>query len=185
MRKVKFAVSVMSVAILSFAFLGFAGDKPKYQYVGVKKCKICHNSPKKGAQFKKWQASPHAKAYEVLASPEAKAIAKKKGIADPQKAPECLKCHVTGYGKDKSMFAASFDMKEGVGCEACHGPGSKYKSMKVMKDTYAGKVKPETVGLVMPTEKTCKTCHNPESPTYKKFDFKTFYAKIAHEIPKK
>jgi hypothetical protein len=176
---------VVILSLLVATSMAFGQKGAKFQYIGSKKCKVCHNSPKKGAQFKKWQASKHAKAYETLGTAEAKEIAKKKGIADPQKADACLKCHVTGHGSPKDMFAASFDATEGVGCEACHGPGSKYKSMKVMKDLYAGKVDPKTVGFVNPTEETCKKCHNQESPTFKAFNFKEFYAKIAHEIPKK
>ncbi len=183
MNRVKFVVLTVVLAVLTTVYMGYG--EGKFQYVGSKKCKVCHNSPKKGAQFKKWQESAHAKAYEVLASAESKEIAKKKGIADPQKDEKCLKCHVTGAGADKTMFAASFDATEGVGCEACHGPGSKYKSMKVMKDLAAKKIEPASVGYVRPTEETCKTCHNPESPTYKEFKFKEFYEKIAHEIPKK
>ncbi len=180
MKKV-FTLGMVFMVLALFSFAQ-AGD---FQYIGVKKCKTCHNSKKSGAQFKIWMGTKHAKAYETLATAEAKEIAKKKGIEDPQKSDQCLKCHVTGYGQPKEKFAASFKMEEGVGCEACHGPGSKYKSMKVMKDIYAGKVKGAEYGLVMPDEKHCTTCHNEESPTYKKFDFKTFWAKIAHPVPEK
>ncbi len=34
-------------------------------------------------------------------------------------------------------------------------------------------------------EKQCITCHNEESPTYKEFDFKKMWAKIAHPVPSK
>ena len=68
-----------------------------------------------------------------------------------------------------------------MSCEACHGPGGDYWKMDVMKD----KAKATAAGLVMPTEATCKGCHNPESPTFKSFDFAAMSAKIAHPNPQK
>lgn len=175
---------ILALTVMVFFALDMAGFAKTPQYIGVKKCKMCHNSKRSGAQYKIWEGTPHAKAYETLGTEEAKAVAKKMGIDDPQKSDKCLVCHVTGYGKDKSMFASSFKMEEGVGCEACHGPGSEYKSMKVMKGIYKGELKAEDYGLLMPDENHCKTCHNEKSPTYKKFDFKTFWEKIAHPVPK-
>ena len=64
-------------------------------------------------------------------------------------------------------------------CEACHGPGGDYKAMNVMKD----KALAVAAGMIVPDEKTCLKCHNAESPTFKSFDFKTAYAKIAHPRP--
>lgn len=152
-------------------------DKPAY--IGVAKCSVCHKSEKKGNQLGQWQSTKHAKAYATLATPEAKALAKAKGIEDPQKSNKCLKCHVTGFGADPKLFEASFKVEEGVQCEACHGPGSLYKPVKVMKDR-AASIK---AGLIIPDEKTCVKCHNAESPSYKKFVFKEMYPKIAHPIP--
>ena len=37
-------------------------------FVGAEKCKMCHNSPAKGAQFTKWSESKHAKAFATLAT---------------------------------------------------------------------------------------------------------------------
>lgn len=170
------------LVLILFATMAFSQN---FQYVGVAGCKMCHNSKKSGEQFTIWQNSAHAKAYATLATEEAKKIAKEKGIADPQKAPECLKCHVTAYDKPASMKTAKLTMEEGVSCEACHGPGSEYKSMKVMKDIYEKKVDGAKFGLVKPDEKTCKTCHNPESPTYKAFNFAEMVKKIAHPVPAK
>ena len=66
-------------------------------YVGVTKCKMCHSADAKGAQYKVWAASPHAKAFATLATPEAAEVAKKAGVTgSPQQAPQCLECHTTG-----------------------------------------------------------------------------------------
>jgi hypothetical protein len=153
-----------------------------HQYVGAKKCKMCHNAEKAGAQFTKWTESKHAKAFETLASEAAKKIATDKGIADPQKAAECLSCHQTGNGVAAEHLAATYTA-EGVTCESCHGAGADYIKMKTMQGIRDKSLKAEEYGLVMPTEETCKTCHNDKSPTFKSFDFAEYGKKIEHKIP--
>jgi len=146
--------------------LTYAGD---FQYIGSSKCKMCHKGDKKGNVFEKWEQSAHAKAFDVL---------KAKGN---EKDPKCLECHVTGFNaggyKIGDANAAQF---EGVGCESCHGPGSAYKSMSVMKD----KKKAMENGLIMPTEDLCKKCHNEKSPTFKGFNFAEALKKIDHKYMK-
>ena len=84
-----------------------SGEEVKYKYMGVIKCKICHVNVKLGGtEYQVWEKSAHAKAYQTLASEKAKAKAKERGIDDPQKSEKCYKCHVTGYGADKSRFEA-------------------------------------------------------------------------------
>jgi len=172
-------------AVFSMASIHILAQTGNAKFIGAKKCKMCHMSKKRGDQWNKWSEGPHSKAFTVLASEESKAIAEKLGLSkDPQQAPECLKCHVTGYGVPASAKEASFaPEEEGVGCEACHGAGSLYKSMKVMKALTAGEQDPKEVGLLDPNEALCVTCHNEESPTYKPFVFCEAAAKIAHPIP--
>lgn len=160
-----------------------AGDD--FTYVGSSKCKICHNKESVGAQYPKWKDSAHAKAFDVLGTPEAAEIAKKKGIeGSPQEAAACMKCHSTAWGLSAEALAATkLTMDEGVSCESCHGPGSGYWKKNVMEQVAEGEVEAASVGLVLPTEETCKRCHNEESPTFKGFDFKTYAAKIAHPAP--
>jgi hypothetical protein len=54
-----------------------------------------------------------------------------------------------------------------------------YKGAAVMKNRTVAMKK----GLILPTEEVCKTCHNPESPTYKPFNYAEKLAKIAHPNP--
>ena len=149
------------------------------QYVGAAKCKMCHNKETTGDQYKKWTESQHANAWKDLASAKALEVGKAKGVANPQTSPKCLKCHSTASGADKSLLA-SITVEEGVSCESCHGAGSAYKSMSVMKDLAQAKKN----GLNIPDEKTCVKCHNSESPTFKSFNFAVSEKKIAHRIPK-
>jgi len=165
---------------LAFTVPAFAAD-PAHNFVGAEKCKMCHNSPAKGAQFTKWSESAHSKAFAALASDEAKKIATAKGIADPQKDPACLRCHIAGAGVSAAKLTEKYKVEDGVSCEACHGPGGDYWKMDVMKD----QAKSIAAGMVVPDEKTCAGCHNADSPTFKGFDFKTAVAKIAHPNPAK
>ena len=168
-------VAIALVSILS------APAVAEQAYVGVDSCKMCHKKDKTGNQYGQWQGSKHAGAYDTLASDKAKEVAGAKGIANPQEAPECLKCHVTAYGVDASLLDKKYKVEDGVGCESCHGAGKGFKNMKIMKDRDAA----IAAGLVIPTEETCKKCHNEESPTFKTFDFEARKAEIAHPNPGK
>jgi len=172
---------VMSAAVV--AGFATAGAEETTQYVGAGKCRMCHNSASKGAQYKVWTESKHAHAFEVLGTPKALEIATAKGVKDPQKAPECLQCHVTGKGEPADHFAATFSDSSGVGCESCHGAGSKYYTRTVMLDIRSGKSKAADFGLTMPTKDTCAKCHNEKSPSGKHVDWPADSAKIAHPIP--
>jgi hypothetical protein len=156
-------------------------QEAKPQYIGAQSCaKVCHKSTKQGKQLGIWREAKHSGAYETLGTDKAKEIAKGKGIADPQKAEACLKCHTTAPGAADELKGAKFSNTEGVGCERCHGPGSLYKKRKIMKDQKASIAK----GLLIPDEKTCKECHNEESPTFKPFNFEERLKLIAHMKPK-
>ena len=152
------------------------------ELVGSPKCKSCHKT-KTGDQWKIWTESQHAKAFEPLASEAALKIAAEKGIENPQTAAECLKCHTTKafLGEEVVVSAkGKYADTEGVGCEACHGPGSEYKSKKVMVDSEASKA----AGLLREkTADACVMCHNEESPTFKDFDFEARWAEVAHPVP--
>jgi hypothetical protein len=149
-----------------------------FTYVGAQKCAMCHKADAKGAQFKIWQASPHAKSYEVLASPKAAEAAKSMGVDRPAEDPRCLKCHAPLYEKAPDLKA------EGVTCEVCHGPGSAYRKLPVMQD----KAKAVQNGLVLyanqdAVKARCLKCH--ENAHGVKFDFSSSWDKIKHPVPGK
>jgi len=159
--------------ICSIFFVVGLSKAQDHDYIGASKCKMCHNKAEKGSQYDKWASGPHAKAFETLASADAK-----KYSADPQKDAKCLACHST-YHSASADLMATIKAEEGVSCESCHGPGADYKSPAVMKD----KQKSLAAGLIEPTEAVCKTCHNEKSPTFKGFKFAEYSAKIAHPAP--
>lgn len=156
-------------SLLFVCFLLFLGGNyvtaQEYEYIGAAKCKMCHNKPATGEQYKIWSEGPHANALESL-----------KG--DEKNDPKCLKCHST-VGHVDEMLVATLKADEGVSCESCHGPGSGYKSNAVMKS----REKSIEKGLIIPDEQLCRTCHNEESPTFKGFNYEEYVAKIAHPVP--
>lgn len=152
----------------------------KAQFVGATKCKVCHGAAT-GDQAKQWAASKHAKAFATLATPEAKAVGEKLGVADPQASDKCLSCHVTGFSAPKEQKAATLKNEDGVGCESCHGAGSKYAPMNIMKDHAASVAN----GLLAVNEATCTACHNKNSPTFKGFVYADMIKQVSHPNPKK
>ncbi|HVO13488.1 MAG TPA: multiheme c-type cytochrome [Vicinamibacteria bacterium] len=149
---------------------------PGPKYVGSHACGACHQGPSMGYQLSLWRLGPHAQAYAVLSTAKAGAIAKAMGVSEePQLAPACLKCHVTGGGPGAAV-TRTYDLMEGVGCESCHGAGSEYMSEPVMRDRPAAK----KAGLRPVTQATCAACH--AKAHGKPFDFKTAKAKIAHPL---
>lgn len=172
---------IVPVAVLLMA-VGLTAQAQN-KYVGVKLCSMCHRAAKQGGQFQIWEKSKHAEAYKTLTTPEALKIAKAKGIDKPAEAEACLDCHAKTY--DAKLVEKSYNVKDGVQCETCHGPGSAYKNMSVMKDN----AKAVAAGLVefkddAAIEAWCKTCHNDKSPTFKGFKFDEMWAKIKHPVPK-
>jgi hypothetical protein len=166
------------MVIFLFSIMSFAQTK-EAKYVGAIKCKTCHNTVKSGEQFKIWQGSNHAKAYESLKSDEAKKKAAVMGVKDPLTSDKCLACHSTAAGNKN--IDTGFSAAEGVTCEACHGPGSEYKQMSTMKDRKLALA----AGLILGNEKTCQTCHKKDNPghTNKFTTFEKEYAKIKHLVP--
>ncbi len=156
--------------VLGFALAISSTSFAQAKYIGANGCKMCHNKPEKGAQFTQWQKSAHSQAYAKLDD------AGKKNA-------ECLKCHSTAGGCDKSLLA-SIKVEEGVSCESCHGPGSMYKSASVMKSKEQSLAK----GMTEPTEATCKACHLGKKPeghkeAKKPWNFAEFSKVIAHPDP--
>ena len=173
--------AILSALILVFLLSLSINAEYKHAFTGAIKCRICHMSKKKGNQYGVWKAASHAQAYTTLTTPEAKEVAKKAGQGDkpPQENPACLKCHVTAWDAPAELLGTKYSKEEGVGCESCHGAGKDYSPIKIMKDRDLSIEN----GLVLPTKEVCAKCHNKESPTYKPFDFDTFWAKIVHDNP--
>jgi hypothetical protein len=168
----------LAISALALLILAVPAISQEFSYVGAQKCQICHKSESQGRQFPIWEASRHSKSPEALTSPKAAEVAKAMGVDNPADDPRCLKCHAP-------LAAQAPDLKScGVSCEVCHGPGSEYKKLSVMKDKalavksglilYAG---PEAI------KAQCLKCH--ETPHGASFDFAASWEKIKHSVPGK
>ena len=145
------------------------------KYTGTAACAECHTGADSGFQFSRWRDSKHARAYADLGTPRGYAIAKEMKIeGDPQTSIACLKCHATAYSYPSAGVQERYSVHEGVGCEACHGPGSEYSPEAVMKD----KAQAHAAGLRKITAETCAVCH--ANAHGKPFDYDKALAEIAH-----
>ena len=163
-------------------------------YVGVKACKKCHLK-----QYKTWKTTKMAKTFEVL-KPGVRAEAKAKLKFDPQKDytkdVKCLECHTTGFGMPggykipkprDSKATKRAKENSGTTCEACHGPGSRYKAIhkEVMKKKRKYTMEElYQVGQYRVNVKTCTICHNRRNPTNGPdyhFDYEKYKAEDTHK----
>jgi hypothetical protein len=126
------------------------GTNPRYpspddlKYVGSEACESddCHSEQfKHQFEYVEWLKSDHAKAYATLAE------------VGSQYDPECIVCHVIGYDFESGFKTADSTPKlKNVGCENCHGPGSKH-----CEDPYKNKMT-----VIEDRIKLCTKCHSPE-----------------------
>jgi hypothetical protein len=132
------------------------------EYLGSQSCNMqpCHP-----AEFKTWSSKPHAQAYKTLVE------------VGSQYDPECIVCHVvglkyeTGFVNEKSQY----DLRD-VGCEVCHGPGSKHMVAITMDEPDNKTSEPKA---------QCIDCHTPEhSPAYQEQE-EEYREKIRHWVEQK
>lgn len=185
-RKFKIQLPViLMLGIFIFAASQFKTDSgdDSFKYIGVDKCAgTCHKGESKGNQLEIWKDSKHAQAFKTLQTPFADSIANAKGHSTPAaETPECVVCHVLGREIMPEAMDVTFDKTEGVQCESCHGPGSEYKKLSIMKD----KQKSIDAGLIVHSdgEAFCTNCHNSNSPTMKEFNYAEMWDQIKHPKP--
>jgi hypothetical protein len=176
--------TLVLLVLLPFSYFFSQTETSKHSFVGVQTCATCHKTEKQGMQLDIWQKSKHSQAFKTLQTENANVIAKEKGFTTPAAETDaCLKCHTSGHNVDASMLGEKFKMEDGVQCETCHGAGSDYKTLKIMKSHEESVANGMTE--IKDVETFCKTCHNPESPTFKEVDLKAEWTKIAHPVPEK
>jgi hypothetical protein len=102
-------------------------------YAGSGRCKRCHEY-----EYDKWSVNPHARAFASL----------QKVGSDHD--PECVVCHVVGMEYESGFVTGEkTPTLTDVGCENCHGPGSRHTSAS--GQTALGQPKTH-----------CRSCHAPE-----------------------
>lgn len=187
----KIFVGFLSAMFMLALFSVTAVNANSPEYLGDKKCKMCHMK-----QYQSWEKTKMATSFESLKS-GVNAEAKKKAGLDPNKDytadANCLKCHTTGYGKSGG-FKSIAETPELTGgqCEVCHGPGSEYRKV-MMKNPKYTMAEIKAAGLIVPSEneKGCLECHRGDSPFNEKvdpkykFDFKARLKNVHEHIPLK
>lgn len=181
----------MTLALAAATMLAvLAGSATAQKFEGRKKCSSCHKS-----QAKSWAETAHADAMDSL-KPNTKAEAKKKANLDPTKDytkdKDCVGCHVDGWGEEGGYTIASpSKFLTGVGCESCHGPGSKYRGTHRKAGAAfekSGKTTPRKslaeAGQDFSFEESCNACHlNYEGSGWK--GTKKPYTPFTPEVDKK
>lgn len=147
------------------------------EFVGSKKCESCHEE-----SYRTWRKNKHSSAWASLATDPPTVDS-----ADPPRDfdPECVSCHVIGWqSRENFPYTGGFlDMKQtphlaDVGCESCHGPGSKHLAAEIGDNEKLQETIRAEMRLGDRAEKVCQTCHDEDnSPD---FDFKSYYKIIEH-----
>ena len=138
-------------------------------HLGVASCagSTCHGSIEPWAksnvlqnEYVTWQRQDkHAKAYEVLLNDRSKRMARNLGLADAHTAEVCLDCHADNVPADKR--GTTFQISDGVGCEACHGGSVRWIGVHLAGKGHAVNVANGMYPTVDPVEraKLCLSCH--------------------------
>lgn len=117
-------------------------------YLGSESCVECHQS-----YVDNWKATKHSAAFATL-----ERVGKSKD-------PECVKCHVVGFGEEGGFLSLKATPGlSGVQCESCHGPG---------RDHAADFSPMRQVGIDI-----CLRCHTAENSPL--FNFQKYFEKIKH-----
>ncbi|MFH1573204.1 MAG: multiheme c-type cytochrome, partial [Acidobacteriota bacterium] len=182
-RRIVVAVAALALIIGVVSWL-LGQDKQPF-YVGARVCGSCHDGKGVGNQYSLWLLSKHARSYAVLSKPEAKEIVRLSGITqEPQESPICLGCHATASEAERWEKDPTFFTGDGVQCEKCHGPGSEYMELQVMRNREAA----VQAGLKIPTRRDCVACHTTKGShvavhKLPQFNLEEAWKTIAHPTP--
>ncbi len=129
---------------------------PQGDNLGAESCRECHEE-----ETKAWDKGPHARAFKTLKRRRS------------HKDVDCVRCHAVAKVDAPARPADWF--ADGVGCEACHGPGEHHVAAKGGKDNVVG------LGDTCPEciiEAVCTRCHTPDQDP--DFDLKPALERLAH-----
>jgi hypothetical protein len=172
-RKALRWLSMAGVGALSLAVAASAQQLPsqsKDVHLGVASCagSTCHGAvtPWKDSnvlqnEYVTWtRQDKHAKAFEVLHNEKSKRIAANLGLPNAHTAKVCLDCH-TDYPVPEAR-GRTFQVSDGVGCEACHGGAVRWLGLHVSGTaTHDENVKLGMYPTTDPVKRAelCLSCH--------------------------
>ena len=148
---------------------------PQPKWMGVASCASmsCHNAgegrEKKRSEYSTWAAhDKHTQAYNALLIPRSQDIARNLKLSKPaHEEPLCLKCHAMAHtnGQEEPVDD-HFYLRDGVGCESCHGPAEKWLEEHFRGDfkSKSAEEKESRYGLrntksLTSRVKICASCH--------------------------
>src|SRR4029079_14188599 len=157
------------------------------KFVGTDTCVNCHQPH--AADAAAWQKSGHSHAYDALSKKANKPELR-------QYDPECIKCHVVGFGYVGGFVSnPQTPHLKNVRRENCHGPGSAHaaapnnKQLSLAMSPWKGKdpndhlpppavlaqgfnaLNPQQRALVNRINSDmCQKCHDPENDPHFKFE---------------
>ena len=163
--------------ILLLAAAGPAGAQAQndaVQHLGVRACSgsTCHGAvePFKNSyvpqnEYLIWAGKTdkgidkHRLAYDVLKKERAVQIAHNLGLPDAVSAPICLHCHTDYAPKDAQ--GPGYDISDGVGCEACHGPAEKWIGVHLSGASHQANLEAGLYPTDQPVARAekCLSCH--------------------------
>lgn len=143
----------------------------EFKYYGASSCSGCHSEPRglKSdfvllTEYTTWkERDKHSQAYRVLLEPRSQQMGKLLGIANVAEDARCLNCHATNV--PANLREPSFQISDGVSCDACHGPAEKWFAQHI-QPTWRAKPMAEKEALGMsdirdPVKRSqlCMSCH--------------------------
>jgi YVTN family beta-propeller protein len=156
-----------TILVLVLAVLAVSGACPAEEdgaipfYVGAGVCAECHAPSHPAGPCALGPIPAHDGAHGALLKEEAAHIAALSGVVGPSRGSRtCLGCHATAADVGPRWTEATFDVTDGVQCEACHGAGS----LHVRRHRQSDAALPEPGGfdrLRSPDRSECAACHRP------------------------
>ena len=140
------------------------------KHMGVATCasSVCHGKPAADPnsyallnEYRTWSREDlHSKAYKILFNADSKRMAKNLGLTSAHTADICLDCHADNVPQNQR--GPKFVIRDGVGCEACHGGSEKWldshykKGVTHAENLQAGMYATESP---QPRAQMCLSCH--------------------------
>lgn len=150
--RISYLLLIATIAIAAYLLVRMSrgiGDESA-TFTGSERCRACHSSVNAGRQWAIWSSSDHADAYNALESDSARAYLATRGDS----IASCLGCHTT-IGRAALAETEAALVAEGVGCERCHGAGSRYAYFDVMRERLSFTANGGAAGSL----RDCYGCH--------------------------
>lgn len=150
--RISYLLLIATIALAAFLLVRMSRDlgDESATFTGAQRCAACHSSINAGRQFAIWRNSAHADAYNALQSDSARAYLR----ANNASIGDCVGCHTT-MGREALAEGEAAIVVEGVGCERCHGAGSRYGYYDVMRERAAFTANGGAAGSLQ----DCYGCH--------------------------